>query len=61
MLRPGEAEDLTLLHNALVIPVGERKVVAHMNRCEHQILASSGTSAHDLVCALLCHSTPNCR
>lgn len=28
MLRPGEDEYLTLLQNALVIPVGERKVVA---------------------------------
>lgn len=33
----------------------------HVNGREHQILASSGTSACDPVCALHCHCTPSYR
>lgn len=33
----------------------------HVNGCEHQILASSGTSACDPVSALHCHCTPSYR
>lgn len=33
----------------------------HVNRCEYQILASSGASAYDLVCDLCCHCTPRYR